>query len=305
MRAATALRRPIRFLITGVTAGLLLLVSSCRTAPSLEELEGRNLLGWLPPESDIVIRMLVPGNEQLAELLLAGFTENGRELEEVTGRALLVAAGVELSGERPVVHLATVGTWPRGVMGSALGSDWEKVSRHRWSGPGGLELTLPERDELILSEGKADVMLQRAAEGAAFPLVEPSGLMEEDVDLRVWITDMEAFAEGDSLLGMLTNLGISITDTGLMLRRNDDGTYRMIMNLRPDTAQQAPGLAFLARGAMALRFRLSPVEEEKALLDDMAIFAEAGQLVIEHPAVSVTILQTLLRETGAIIGGEA
>jgi hypothetical protein len=54
------------------SAGLLMIaltaLSSCRTLP---EAPYPDILGWLPPESDIMIRLNVPGNEELADMLIS------------------------------------------------------------------------------------------------------------------------------------------------------------------------------------------------------------------------------------------
>ncbi len=296
----STLRRIKRLAV--LTASLFVLfLASCSTAKNPQELTERNLLGWLPPESDIVLQLHVPGNEALASLLLSGVGTGGAELDDALDRAALVAVGIEMKDDDAAFHLATLGSWPRGLIGSALGDEWKKVSRFRWSNPDGLELTLPARDELILSAGKANLMISRAEENAVSKLVSSQTGPTGQPDLEIWFLNPEAFA-GDSLVGMLFDAGPGISNMTIALRRNIDGTYALRLGLRPENSSDTSRFALLMRLAVSARFGLSSVEEERALLRNMTLEPEAGEVVMSVPSVSLGVLESLLSEMGIFSG---
>lgn len=274
---------------------LLLLVASCSTAP---EKPDRDILGWLPPESGLLMRLQVPENHELAKLLLSNAGVDPAEMEPVLNRALLVVVGMEAGPEGPVIHLATVGNWPRNMMGSALGKDWIKISRYYWKNSDGMELSLPTGDELILSSGKADIMLDRAESGSTAPVSSDSGDMPDPADLEIWMTEPAAFMESAGMLGSLGNVGDLIDRITISLRRSESGTYGMQMVLVPEEDKYASGLMRAMRLFLTMRFGLSPDETERALLSEMDAIVEAGSVIITIPGLSLATMESLLGEMG-------
>ena len=289
---------PIALLAAGM---LLLLMVGCRSSPE----EGYpDILGWLPEESSLLMRLQVPGNEELADLILAGTGVNPVELEQVRKRASLVVAGIEADRESPALHLVTVGNWPRGLMGSALGKEWKKVSRHRWEGPGGIEIALPGPQTLVLSTSRTDTVLERAESGErrTFSGADTSGLSDLGPislpDMEVWILDPLAFAETSPLMSAMAGAAGTVKMISLSLKRLTTGDYDLTMRAEPSEERYSRGLALALRLGLTARFGMSPLEEERNLMRSLSVVLQDGAVEVSVPSVSLRVIGNFLDELG-------
>ncbi len=99
---------------------LAVLVSSCRTIPLGPY---PDIVNWLPEDSDIIIRMEVPGNNDLVDFLAVQVGLNPEDFETVKDRTALLALGIELSDDGTIsspstlpIHLASIGIWPKNFL---------------------------------------------------------------------------------------------------------------------------------------------------------------------------------------------
>ena len=282
---------------------LILLVSSCRTLP-----EGPypDIVDWLPTESDIIIRMEVPGNEDLLNLIIANAGLDPEKLSNVIDRTVLVAVGLEfdeVQDSNPIdalpIHLASIGIWPKNLMGSALGRDWKKsgLGRHRWTGPGNLELTALSNNEIILSRGKTDILLERLETGDKNPWIQRADNLQNGADLAVWITDPDIILGVIPMLPATNPDGTPIIDMiGLVLRKVDENKYALFLRIYPTDSRLSGSISFALRLGLSARFGMSPDPEERALLSELVVEVGTGEVTLMLPSLSMDMLDGFLKD---------
>ncbi len=282
---------------------LILLVSSCRTLP-----EGPypDIVDWLPTESDIIIRMEVPGNEDLLNLIIANAGLDPKKLSNVIDRTVLVAVGLEFDeaqDSNPIdtlpIHLASIGIWPRNLMGSALGRDWKKsgLGRHQWTGPGNLELTALSNNEIILSRGKTDVLLERLETGDKNPWIQRADNLQNGADLAVWITDPDIILGVIPMLPATNPDGTPVIDMiGLVLRKVDGNKYALFLRIYPTDSRLSGSISFALRLGLSARFGMSPDPEERALLSELVVEVGTGEVTLMLPSLSMDMLDGFLKD---------
>jgi hypothetical protein len=290
--------------------GVLGLVS-CKTLPTGPF---PDIVDWLPPESDIICRLVVPGNEALINMIVQKSGQNPEKVAKITKRTVLVAAGIELGSadgartlENTPIHLAVVGSWPKNLIGSALGRDWKKSLLHsyRYNGPDGLELTVLSGNELILSKGKSDIILDRIKNGDRSEVMRRGIELKEGSDLALWVTDPTPIINSVSFLPASNSNGSPvITMIGLALSRRDDGDYSLIFSLYPTEDRLSGSLALAVRLALSARFGLSPDPEERALLSELLVEIGSGEVRIILPQVSLEVLGGFLDKLDLLPGTE-
>lgn len=282
---------------------LILLVSSCRTLP-----EGPypDIVDWLPMESDIFFRMEIPGNEELIDLLLTNAGLDPDKLSNVLERTALVAVGLELDETRDQnpfdvlpIHLASIGVWSKNLLGTALGRDWKKsgLGRHRWTGPGNLELTALSNSEIILSHGKIDVMLERLESGDRNPRIQRAYDLKNGADLAVWVTEPDFILRAVPILPAANPDGTPVIDMiGLALRKVDEHKYALFLRIYPTDSRLSGSLSFALRLGLSARFGLSPDPDERALLSGLVVEVGTGEVTLMLPSLSVDMLDGFLKE---------
>lgn len=282
---------------------IVLLISSCRSLP-----EGPfpDIVDWLPEDSDLVLRMVVPGNEDLLDMVIENIGLDPAQLIKVRDRTALVAVGLELDGmdvegsfETIPIHLAAIGIWPRNLLGSALGKEWKKslLGSHRWNGPGGLELKAISNDEILLSRGKVDVILDRLENGAVNRRIHRAFDLQNGADLAIWITDPDTILDSIPVLPSENPDGTQVIDMlGLALRKVDDENYALFLSIYPADERLSGSLAFALRLGFSARFGMSPDPEERALLTDLHVEIGTGEVKVLLPSMGLDMLDNFLKE---------
>ncbi|MCK5734948.1 MAG: hypothetical protein KAH21_00665, partial [Spirochaetaceae bacterium] len=277
------------------------LLSSCRTIP-----EGpyRDIVNWLPEDSDIIIRMVVPENIELVDFLIAQVGLDPRDFETIKNRTALLAMGMELGDSGDIVHmaslpihLASIGIWPKNFMGSGLGKEWKKsgLSRYRWTGPDNLELLALSNDEIILSRGKIDEMLERLEEGSSNSRIKRAIDLRNDAALAIWITSPEFVLDSIPMLPASNPDGSPLIDIiGLALRKRDDGNFSLYFSIYPTDERLTGSLALAMRLGFSSRFGLSPDPEERALLSQLSVEVSTGEVRMLLSSVSLELLDSFL-----------
>ncbi len=286
---------------------LVILISSCRTIP-----EGPypDIVDWLPLESDIILRMEIPGNEDLADFLISYMGLNPEDFSDMKDRTALLAVGIELGDSLPgdtedegslnsfqmknlPVHMASIGIWPKNLLGAGLGKDWKRsgLSRYSWSGPDNLEITALSNNEIILSRGKTDVMLERLETKASNPILQRALDLRNGAALAIWITNPDIVLEAMPMMPAKKSDGSPLIDIiGLALRRRDDGNFALLFNIYPSDSRLSGALALALRLGFSSRFGMSPNPEERALLSELSVEISTGEVSVLLPSVSMDIL---------------
>lgn len=282
---------------------VVLIISSCRSLP-----EGPfpDIVDWLPEESDLVLRMAVPGNEALLDMVVRNVGLDPENLTKVRDRTALVAVGLELDGmdvegsfESFPIHLAAIGIWPKNLLGSALGREWKKspFGRHQWNGPGGLELKAISNDEILLSRGKVDIILDRLENGAVNRRIHRAFELQNGADLAIWITDPDIILESIPVLPSENPDGTRVIEMlGLALKKVDDQNYALFLSIYPTDERLSGSLAFALRLGFSARFGMSSDPEERALLTDLHVEIGSGEVKVLLPSMSIDMLDGFLKE---------
>ena len=287
------------------SAGLLMIaltaLSSCRTLP---EAPYPDILGWLPPESDILIRLNVPGNEELADMLISRAGLDVEDIPRIRERMAVLAIGLEIgnNGADPQdlsIHLATIGIWPKKLLGNALGKDWKRTSSppRSWIGPDEYQLTALSGSELLFSRGKIGIMTDRAS--GLQSSSGPSG-MEESLlgsDLTAWLTNTGIIMEGLSMPVATNPDGSPLVKLVTMaLRRNPAGGYSLILDAYPSEERAVGGLAFALRLGLAARFGMSDDPMDRRILSEMTVEAGTGSIRIAFDSLDLEMIDRLLND---------
>lgn len=280
-----------------------LLISSCRSLP-----EGPfpDIVDWLPENSDLILRMVVPGNEELLDMVIENIGLDPTQLIKVRDRTALVAVGLELedmdvegSFDSIPIHLAAVGIWPKNLLGSALGKDWKKsiLGSYRWNGPGGLELKALSKDEIVLSRGKVDVIIDRLENGSVNRQIRRAFELKNGADLAIWITDPDIILDSIPVLPSENADGTQVIEMlGLALKQVDDQNYSLFLSIYPSDERLSGSLAFALRLGFSARFGMSPDPDERALLTDLHVEIGTGEVKVLLPSMSLDMLDTFLKE---------
>ncbi len=282
---------------------LVLLVASCRTLP-----EGPypDIIDWLPVESDVILRMEVPENTALVNMIIQNAGLDPEELSKIMDRTALVAVGLELEGfgtgntiEAIPLHLASIGVWPKNLLGTALGKEWKKsvLGKHRWNGPGGLELKALSNNELLLSRGKTDVMLERLESGEVNPRIQRAADLHHGADLAIWVTDPEVILYSLPMLPASNPDGTEVIELiGLALKKVDSQHYALFLSIYPSDARLSGSLAFALRLGFSARFGMSSDPDERALMTDLHVEIGTGEVKVLLPSMSLEMLDNFLGE---------
>jgi len=280
---------------------LAVLFSSCRTIP-----EGPypDIVNWLPEDSDIILRMVVQENMDLVDFLVAQIGMDPNEFEAVKDRTALLALGIELEdGGEPVsanelpIHLASIGIWPKNFLGAGLGKDWKRsgLSRYRWTGPDNLDLMALSNDEIILSRGKIDDMLNRLEHGTRNMRIRRALDLRNEAALAIWITNPDLVLGSIPMLPSTNPDGSPLIDIiGLALRRRSDGDFSLFFNIYPTDERLSGSLALALRLGFSSRFGLSPDPEERALMSQLSVEISSGEVKVLLPSVSMDLLERFL-----------
>lgn len=271
-----------------------LLLVSCVTRP---EISSSDALGWLPPESDILVRMTIEGNETLAEFVAAaaGFDESS--VASLTKRTTALAAGLELQeNDAPsLLHVVAVGAWPRSFLGTALGRDWKSrgLFSYVWDGPEGVELAVPSRQVAFYSNGRSEEMSRRREDSAGVETPRRAGDFGAGADLVLWMTSPRAVAQA---FPMLPSGDRSPVESAVLALRRVEGGYALSLRIYPASERLAGSLALALRLGLSARFGISPFAEERALLTTMTARAEAGEVRLEIPEIPMSVLQRIMSQ---------
>jgi len=291
---------------------LVVLFSSCRTIPQGPY---RDIVNWLPEESDIIVRMVVPENLDLVNFLVELIGMDPREFETVVDRTALLALGLEFESgqDNPVpmaeapLHLASIGIWPKNFLGAGLGKDWKRsvLSRYRWSGPDNLELVALSNDEIILSRGKIDEMLGRLEDNSRNSHIKRALDLRNDAALAIWITNPDLIHNLMPMLPAENPDGSPLIDIiGLALRRRPDGDFSLFFNIYPSDERLSGSLALALRLGFSARFGMSPDPEERALLSQLSVEISTGVVKVLLSSVSMELLDGFLGDLNLFPEGE-
>lgn len=282
---------------------LAVLVSSCRTIP-----QGPypDIVNWLPEDSDIIIRMGVPGNNDLVDFLLTQIDLNPKDFKEVKERTALLALGIELSDDGSIspvtnlpIHLAAIGIWPKNFLGTGLGKEWKRsmLSRYRWNGPDNLELIAISNDEIILSRGQINQMMERLENGTRNIKIKRAIDLRNEAALAIWITTPGLILDSIPMLSAENPDGSPLIDIiGLALRRREDGNFSLFLNLYPSDDRLSGSLALALKLGFSTRFGLSPDPDERALLSQLSVEISTGEVKVLLPSVSIEMLENFLAD---------
>ena len=270
-------------------AAVLILVTSCRTLP---ENPDPGIVNWLPEGTDVVFLLSVPDNRELAGMLASLAGLDGAESEKVLERTAMVAFGMEADSR--AVHAAAVGLWPQGVMGGALGPEWSRSpdGRHRWDGPGGLEMAVVTKREILLSSGRVAEMTDRRATGERTAGISRSEDVVRGADLTVWILDPVWLASAVPTLPLTDRGGNPLlSSAALTLRRRDDVSYDLSAHVYTVEEELSRSLALLLRLALSARFGMSPDPADRELLSRTEVDSGPGEVRIFMPDLSLEFLR--------------
>ena len=294
-----------------ILPALAVLLVSCRTIP-----EGPypDIINWLPEESDIIVRMLVPENPDLVDFLVKKAGLNPEEFKNGIDRTALLALGIELDANQDLssmdnltFHLASIGIWPKNFLGAGLGKEWKRsgLNRYRWDGPNNLELMALSNDEIILSRGKINQMLDRLENGTRNSRIRRAIDLRNDAALAIWITSPDLIQSFIPMLPADNPDGSPLIDiVGLALRRRDDGNFSLHFNLYPTDDRLSGSLALALRLGFSSRFGLSPDPEERALLSQLSVEISTGEVKLLLPSVSLELLENFLGGMNLFPGGD-
>jgi len=278
---------------------LMLLLASCRTLPPRTR-SPLEIVNWLPPDSDVVLGVIVPGNDALIDMLITRFGGKPERWKGIISRLTMVALALEWDEPdekrtlaNTPMHAALIGTWPKNLISTALGSDWVKSREHkrRYHGPENMELAVLSGNELILSRGKSNLILNRVTHSGESPLTGRYGSWEDDADVKIWIGNPAPFMRTLSFFPISNRDGSSVFETiNLTLSAQDSGDYSLLSRLVPTDERYTTSLVLATRLALSARFGLSSNPQERALLSNLQVDAENGVLRVFMPSLSLEIL---------------
>ena len=276
---------------------LTLFVFSCRTLPQLTH---SNIVDSLPPESNIIMEISVPGNEALLETIMSRFGIEARDFSNVSERMERLSIGLEIDseGRRSTwvpFHIVAIGDWPKALFGKVLGKEWVKSGRNRWLGPAGLELMLISRRELIISSGKLDSMLARIRIASKNMEITSVGITAKSADLAFWLADPDLIYKILPVLPVRNFAGDVIVDlVGGVLNKVDDDVYSLDMFVHLLDPHFAESLAFAMRLGFVSQIGKTFDFLDYAFLAELDIEAREPEVVISHHSISIDLLKNFL-----------
>ncbi len=274
-----------------VCAGVLL-IGSCRSMPVASFPE---IVNWLPEESNLLLRIEVVGNEELAELLISLAGMNPEEFQPVIRRTALLAFGAEITKDvdnllYAPIHATAIGLWPRGLLGGILGSEWSQSRNERfvWEGPNYMKLAAPSNEEIIISRTRMDMLLRNRRSSTGLSGRWPR--MPRNADLAVLVDDTELvnrlipFADG------------RVDGISAALRKKEFSRYEVKLDIFAAEESLAPSLALAIRLAASSRFGTSSIPEERDLIPRMKVETDSGVVTVNIEFISLAIIHSLLAE---------
>ncbi|OQX29179.1 MAG: hypothetical protein B0D92_05090 [Spirochaeta sp. LUC14_002_19_P3] len=260
------------------------LLASCRTMPQAPY---PPLSDWLPPESSLILRFTVSGNQELAGALLTLLGFSPENIEPVLERTAQFAASMEtvdggINVSTMPVHAVALGLWPRGVLGGVLGRDWKRSAAYEWQGPEGLSLAAPSNEIILLSRGRLSTLAANRNEGG-----QSWDKLPPQADFALLMDDARLIG------GMFPPAAGLVNALSLALNKVEGEGYKIILNFYPSNPELAGAFVPALRLALAARFGSSKLEEEKALLKKVKIEAAEDRVILSLPPVSLALLTSL------------
>jgi len=283
-------------------------ILSCRTLP---ELTHSNIVGGLPPESSIIMKIEVPGNEALLEILMLRFGIEGGNFSAVRKRIEHLAIGLEVDSplgggqtNRVPFHAIVIGDWPKVFFGELLGEEWSKSGRNRWISPTGLEIMLASKRELVISSGRLDSMLLRIRIASRNAKVTAVGLSTENVDLAFWITDPDLIQRYFPPLPVRDFTEALIVDSiSGTLGKVDQDTYSIDMSIHLTNPHFVESLALAMRLGFAAQIGRTYNFLDYEFLAGLDVKEGESEVVISHHSIPIDLLENFLNFDFGLGGG--
>jgi len=274
-------------------------IFSCRTLPELSYL---NIVDVLPPESNLIMKIAVPGNEALLETLMLQFGIRPGDLPGLSERMELLAVGLEvdssLEGRRAnwaPFHVVAIGDWPKTIFGEILGEQWVKSGRNRWLGPADFEIMLISKRELIISSGKLNSMLVRTRIASKNMEVASLGMNTENVDLAFWLAGPDLIHKILPALPVREFTGDVIVDLlGGAIDKVGGDAYSLDLSIHLAKPHFAESMALAMRLGFASQLSETFDFLNYELLSGLSIEAREPGIVINHRSFPIDLLENFL-----------
>lgn len=278
---------------------LLLFVFSCRTIP---ELTHSNIVDSLPPESNLIMKIAVTGNEALVETMMLRFGIAPRDFSNLAERMEHLAIGLELDSSpegrrapRIPFHIAAIGNWPVALFGRLLGEGWVRSGHNRWLSPTGLEIMLISGRELILSSGKLDSMLARTETASRNMELASVNLPAENADLAFWMTDPDLIHKLLHPVPVRDFTGAVIVDLlGGALSKAGSDAYSLDMFIHLSNPRFAESLALAMRVGFASQISETFDFLSYEFLLGLEIKGRASEVIVSHNSIPIVLLEDFL-----------
>jgi len=276
-----------------------LFIFSCRTLP---ELTYSNIVDALPPESNIIMKIVATENETLLENLMLRFGIEKGDFPAVRERIDHLAIGLEVDSplregqtRQAPFHVIMIGNWPKAFFGGMLEEGWLKVGRNRWISPTGLEIMLASKRELIISSGRLDSMLLRIRIASRNARVAAVGLTAEDADLAFWVTDPDLIQKFLPPLPVRDFTEAVIVDSiGGTLSKAGHDAYSIGMSIHLTSPRFAESLALAMRLGFASQIGQTYDFLDYEFLAGLDVEEQESEVVISHHSISVDLLENFL-----------
>lgn len=272
--------------------GIILLLISCQTLP---EEPYPDIIDWIPIESDVLLRLHVDGNEELAWLLLNLVDVPPEGIEAAMERTALVALGLEMTEDWKNVltipsHVVALGRWPRGIFGSVLGQEWKPVPSvpYTWSDPDGKKITVPTRQELLLSSTRLDSMRQNRTK--SFSWKRRQDLMPINADFAMLISSE------DFINSLIPTLKGRVEALSVILERESSTNYNLDFRIEAKEERFVKPIALALRLGISSQFGKSSVPELRNLLSQIEITFGEGSILLSIQAMELSTLETMLTQ---------
>lgn len=274
---------------------LAVLLSSCRTAPpdSFPVESYSNIMNWLPEDSDLLVKLNVPGNEDLAKITVSLLGLNAEDFSPVINRTVILAAGFNMErrnmhSDQILFNAIAVGLWPRYFLGPALGKDWKRnrSAKYLWDGPSNLSLIAPSNREIFVSRGALETLIFLRGNSQSGHVLSR---FPEDADLALLLTNSDFITQSLPIaLGQVEVMNAAV-------HRHESGYYLQFGIFPKQEALIGP-LALALRLGLSARFGLSADPVEKQLLQDLEVNKLPGQVQLVFPPIPLYLLERLARE---------
>lgn len=268
---------------------VLILFISCRTMPVAPY---PDVVHWIPVESDMLVHLVVSGNEDLTEILVSLTGLQPETVNPILERTAVFTAGLEMNDEQfdfstIPIHVAAVGMWPRGVLGSVLGKDWTRRKRNEfvWDGPDGLGIAAPTHELILLSRGRLDSL---AAQQPQPPLMSAQrSELFTDADFSLLVSNPDLASR------IIPQVAGKIDSFLLTINKDVNQDYSVYFQLTAAREELAPSLALALRIALSARLGKSSIAGEKELLGSLELEVSDERIHLRFPPVDFTLLRSL------------